>query len=320
MNAVMPLIDLRPPVEDMLSEVCRGLAQTPKRISSKYFYDARGSALFEQICAQPEYYLTRTELGILQQQIGAIAEALGPDVLLIEFGSGSGIKTERLLRGMRTPVAYVPIDISRSALRASAEALRQALPGVPIIPVCADFTQALSLPTAPRPTKRRVLFFPGSTLGNFSTDDALALLRRMRQVVGTGGAVLIGLDMKKSVERLEAAYNDAAGVTAEFTLNLLVRLNRELGADFAVDRFRHRARYNRLAGRIETHLLSQCRQQVSLDGQRFEFAAGEAMLVEYSAKYDQTDVERMASKSGLAVERVFSDAEGDFSLQLLSAV
>ena len=320
MNAVFPLIDLRPPVEDMLSEVCRGLAQSPKRVSSKYFYDARGSALFEQICAQPEYYLTRTELGILDQQIDAIADALGDDVLLIEFGSGSGIKTERLLRGMRAPVAYVPIDISRSALAASADAMRARLPALAIIPVCADFTQPLQLPTPPRRPRRRVLFFPGSTLGNFAPEDALHLLRRMRQVVGPGGAALIGLDMKKSADRLNAAYNDAAGITAAFTLNLLVRLNRELDADFVLDQFRHRARYNSLAGRIETHLISECEQTVRRGEQTFKFARDEAMLVEYSGKYDQDDVERMAARTGFAVERVFCDADGDFSLQLLAAV
>ena len=320
MNAVVPLIDLRPPVEDMLSDVCHGLRQSPKRISSKYFYDARGSALFEQICAQPEYYLTRTELAILDQQMPAIADALGESALLIEFGSGSGIKTERLLRGMHSPVAYVPIDISRAALSASASGLRAALPEVPIVPVCADFTAPLQLPPTPHNARRRVLFFPGSTLGNFSPDDALALLRRMRQVVGVGGAVLIGLDMKKSVARLEAAYNDAAGITAQFTINVLVRFNRELGADFVIEQFHHRARYNSLAGRIETHLISQVDQRVRMAEHEFGFRADEAMLVEYSGKYDQADVERIAARSGFAVERTFTDSDGDFSLQLLAAV
>lgn len=320
MNQAQSVLDLHPATSDIRQDVLEGLARTPRQIPSKYFYDARGSALFERICAQPEYYLTRTELSILEDCMPRIAQALGEGVLLIEFGSGSGVKTLLLLRGLKEPAGYVPIDISLSALEASAAALNQALPDLPVLPVCADFTSALQLPLPPRTVSRRVMFFPGSTLGNFAPSEALALLRRIRALVGEDGGLLIGVDMKKDPARLEAAYNDAAGVTAAFTLNLLERLNRELGADFDVSGFRHRARYNALAGRIETHLVSLRAQTVRIGHKAFDFRADEAILVEYSAKYDQADVARMAAQTGFAVREVFTDPAGDFSLQYLVAV
>lgn len=316
----LSVLDLRPAVEDILGEVLAGLQRTPKSLPSKLFYDARGSALFEQICAQPEYYLTRTELGILQSRMCDIASAIGEHVLVLEFGSGSGIKTRLLLDGLASVSGYIPIDISKAALTASAEALQLAFPALPILPVCADFTAAFELPTPPRTIRRRLMFFPGSTLGNFAPAAAIALLRRMRSLVGNGGQLLLGVDMKKDPARLEAAYNDAAGITAAFTLNLLTRLNRELGADFEPGQFQHRARYHALAGRIETHLVSRCAQTVQIRGHRIMFSQGEAMLVEYSTKYAQADIERLATQSGFRVTEVFSDCDGDFSLQLLEAV
>ena len=317
MNQPLRVLDLQPEADDIRRDVLAGLARTPKQLPSKYFYDARGSELFEAICEQPEYYLTRTELAILDAQMGDIAALLGEHVLVIEFGSGSGIKTEKLLRGLIDPVGYVPIDISLAALSASADNLRGKLPGLCVLPVCADFTRPMQLPSPPRPPRRRVMFFPGSTLGNFAPAEAQALLRRIRELVGQGGGLLLGVDTKKAPARLEAAYNDAAGVTAEFTLNLLRRLNRELGADFDLAAFRYRARYNPMAGRIETHLVSQREQIVQIEGSRFGFAAGEAMLVEYSTKYDDADVARLARQSGFEVVRRFSDPAGDFSLQYL---
>lgn len=320
MSQPLRVLDLQPEADDIRRDVLAGLARTPKEIPSKYFYDARGSELFEAICEQPEYYLTRTELAIIDAHIEQIAALLGERVLLIEFGSGSGIKTAKLLRGLVEPAAYVPIDISLSALTASAEILRGQVPGLCVLPVCADFTRPLRLPTPPRAAKRRVMFFPGSTLGNFAPTEAQALLRRMRELVGAGGGLLLGVDMKKDPARIEAAYNDAAGVTAAFTLNLLQRLNRELAADFDLDAFRHRARYNPLAGRIETHLVAQRAQTVQIDGHVFRFAAGEAMLVEYSAKYDDRDIARLARQAGFEVDRRFSDPNGDFCLQYLRGV
>lgn len=318
MNASIKLLDLEPAEDDLLGDVLAGLAATPKRLPSKYFYDAVGSRLFERICEQPEYYLTRTELQIMRDHADDMAQALGPGVRLVEYGSGAGLKTRQLLKVLQAPVAYVPVEISRSALLASVGRLAEEFPGIEMLPVCADFTQRVALPEPGRPPRRTVVYFPGSTLGNFENAVAVKLLARMRALVGAGGAVLVGLDRKKDPAMIEAAYNDAAGVTAEFTLNLLARLNRELDADFDLSRFRHQARYDAVQGRIQTHITSSCAQSVSVGGQRVEFGEGEAMLVEYSCKYDQADVERMAASAGLVVERTWTDPSDWFSVQLLA--
>lgn len=302
---------------EFAADVRAGLARRPKRIPSKWFYDARGSELFERICTLPEYYLTRTELSILRRHAGAIAGALGPRPLLVEYGSGSGTKTQLLLAALLDPVGYVPIELSRSALHDSVQRLARAFPHLAVLPVCADFTTAVALPVPARRARRVVVFFPGSTLGNFDAREAVALLARMRRLIGAGGAALIGIDLRKDRTTLEAAYNDAAGITAQFTLNLLARMNRELAADFDLTRFRHRARWNALAGRIETHIVSCDEQQVQVDGRRVRFAAGEAVLVEYSCKYTQAGFERIAARAGLRVERHWSDPDGAFALELL---
>lgn len=308
----------RQPVRDRMREdVLHGLRRRPKRLPSKYFYDARGSELFERICEQPEYYLTRVELAILREHIGDIADAIGPDALLMEYGSGNGLKTRLLLRHLHSPVAYVPVEIAREALLSSIGGLAAEFPDIEMLPVCADFTEPLALPRAARRARRVVAFFPGSTIGNFETGEATRLLRRMREQIGRNGAVLIGVDLKKDRADLEAAYNDAAGVTAEFTLNLLARCNRELGADFDLSAFRHRARWNALAGRIETHVLSTRRQSVRIGGESFGFEAGEAMLVEYSCKYSPRDFAQLAARAGLRVAGVWTDPHFRFSLQWL---
>jgi dimethylhistidine N-methyltransferase len=317
MNASIKLLDLEPAEDDLLGDVLAGLSATPKRLPSKYFYDATGSRLFERICEQPEYYLTRTELAIMREHAEDMARALGPGVRLVEYGSGAGLKTRQLLEVLQAPVAYVPVEISRSALLASVERLSGQFPGIEMLPVCADFTQRVALPEPTVPPRRTVVYFPGSTLGNFENAVAIRLLAQMRALVGPGGAVLLGLDRKKDVATIEAAYNDAAGVTAEFTLNLLVRLNRELGADFEPGDFRHDARYDAVQGRIQTHIVSTRAQSVNVGGQVFEFGEGEPMLVEYSCKYDQADVERMADLAGLVIERTWADPAGQFSVQLL---
>lgn len=301
------------------SDVINGLAQAPKRLPSKYFYDAEGSALFERICEQPEYYLTRVELQLMREHVDAMADALGPGVRLIEFGSGAGIKTRLLLSALQAPAAYLPVEISADALQASLAPLCDEFPALECLPVCADFTADFSLPQTRSKARRSVLYFPGSTLGNFDTPTATGLLARMGKLVGHDGAVLIGLDLKKDRALLEAAYNDAAGVTSAFTLNLLARINRELDADFVLGQFRHRAVYNVLAGRIETHIVSRVAQQVRVAGRRFDFAANEAMAVEISCKYDLADVERMAARAGLRVDRSWSDAEQWFGVFLLTA-
>lgn len=279
-------------------DVVQGLRAAPKRLPSKYFYDAKGSALFEEICRQPEYYLTVAELSIMREHAGAIAAALGPRVRLIEFGSGAGIKTRLLLRALEAPDAYVPVEISQSALRESVDRFAAEFPGLRLEPVCADFTAPLRLAGPLSRPHRTVVYFPGSTIGNFNPTEAAALLAGMRAAMGPTGAAVVGFDLKKSVATMEAAYNDAAGVTARFTLNLLTRINRELGADFDLRQFEHRARYNERCGRIETFLVSLCEQQVRLRAHTFRFASGEAMLVEHSGKYTSDEIRQLAEGAG----------------------
>jgi len=311
------LDDRHPAVADTLDVVRRGLRTKPKRLPSRLFYDERGSQLFEAICEQPEYYLTRAEIALMREHAGDIAAALGPDVRLVEYGSGSGIKTRLLLEHLPTPVAYVPVEISRSALLDSVATLSTTFPQVPMQPVCADFTQPLRLPVAVRSPRRTVIYFPGSTIGNFVARDAVAIMRLMRTEMGDNGAVLIGVDLKKDPALIEAAYNDAAGITSEFTLNMLVRLNREVGTDFDVTAFAHRAHYNPMAGRIETTLVSTRRQDVHVGNEVFAFGDDEAMQVEYSCKYSLEDFAELAHKAGLRVEHVWFDAEKQFSVQYL---
>lgn len=306
-------------IATMLADIRHGLRMVPKQLPSKYFYDARGSELFEKICAQPEYYLPRAELEIMQAHAADMAALLGGDVLLVEYGSGSGLKTQLLLQHLLTPVAYVPVEISSAALADSLKRLAHRFPHIQMLPLCVDFSGELTLPTPVRKASRTVLYFPGSTLGNFDTEAAVRLLRGMRTRIGTAGAALIGLDLKKDRPTLEAAYNDAAGATAEFTLNMLARFNRELGADFDLTEFTHRARYNTLAGRIETHIVSNRTQRVRIHGEYFDFAAGEAMLVEYSCKYSLDAFARIAARAGLRAESTWTDAQERFCVQCLRA-
>lgn len=307
-----------PPLGELFQIVQRGLQASPKRLPSWLFYDERGSHLFEQICEQPEYYLTRCEIALMQQHAADIADVLGVDVRLVEYGSGNAIKTRMLLEHMASPVSYVPVEISPEPLRLSVQRLAAIFPRLPMQPLCADFTRALRLPIPPRAPRRTVLYFPGSTIGNFEARDAAALLRKMRGEMGEGGGILIGVDLKKDPAVIEAAYNDRAGVTAEFTLNMLARLNRELGTDFDLSSFHHRAHYNPMAGRIETSLVSDRAQKVRA-GRRplASFDEGEAMQVEYSCKYGLDDFAALAAKAGLEVLRVWTDAERMFSVQYL---
>ncbi len=309
--------DRRPPASELLEIVQRGLRASPKRLPSWLFYDERGSELFEQICEQPEYYLTRAEIALLDAHAGDIADVLGPDVRLVEYGSGNAVKTRQLLSHLASPVCYVPVEIEPEALTASVQRLAERFPSLPMQPLHADFTRPLRLPIPPRAPRRTVIYFPGSTIGNFEQRDAVQLLRTMRDEMGEAGGVLIGVDLKKDAARIEAAYNDRAGVTAEFTLNMLARLNRELGCDFHLDGFRHRAHYNALAGRIETHIISMREQKVRVGRMLAGFAEEEAMLVEYSCKYSLEDFAAMAGKAGLEVARVWLDPEKLFSVQYL---
>jgi L-histidine N-alpha-methyltransferase len=311
------LTDLHPQPDDIAADAVAGLSKTPKTLPSKYFYDAQGSRLFEAITHQPEYYLTGTELALLEASLASIAQAIGPGAHVVEYGSGSGRKTELLLEGLHDAVAYTPVEISRTALLESTARLSQSFPQIEMLPVCADFTRPLTLPQATRPAQRTVMFFPGSTLGNFADDDATRLLAAMRQTMGAHGCALIGIDLDKDDALIEAAYNDAAGVTAAFTLNLLARLNREIGSDFDLDGFRHRAVYARERGRIETSLVSQHAQSVQVAGRTFHFAPAEAMQVEYSYKYTEAGFAALAARAGLKVSHGWNDARDWFGLRLL---
>jgi dimethylhistidine N-methyltransferase len=312
------LIDFHPPRADIRADVLDGLSQARKVLSPKYFYDERGSRLFEDITRLPEYYLTRTEDGIMEANLGEMAALIGPGAAVIEFGSGTGAKIRRLLSHLDTPVAAVTVEISRGHLMTAAERQARQFPGLEIIAVCADFMRPFDLPHV-RGARRRLVFFPGSTIGNFRPAEALQLLRVMHDVAGEGGALLIGVDLDKDKAVLEAAYNDEAGVTAAFNLNLLRRINRELGADFDLEGFRHSAVYNQNDRRIEMYLVSQADQEVRIGDAAIGFRAGERILTEYSHKYRLGDFERLAGQAGFRVEQVWTDDRRWFSVQYLVA-
>jgi dimethylhistidine N-methyltransferase len=320
MSSVQPCVsddDRRPPINDLLEVAQRGLSAKPKRLPSWLFYDERGSALFDEICEQPEYYLTRCEIALMDEHAASIADTLGSDVRLVEYGSGNARKTGMLLDHLQAPVAYVPVEISPEPLRQSVERLAGVFPQLPLQPLCADFSKPLRLPIPPRAPRRTVVYFPGSTIGNFENREAAALLRKMRNEMGDAGGILIGVDLKKDPAVIEAAYNDRAGVTAEFTLNMLARLNREIGSNFDLSAFAHRAHYNPMAGRIETHIVSRRQQHVKVGRVNVAFRADEAIQVEYSCKYSLEDFAALAARAGLAVRRVWTDAEQMFSVQYL---
>lgn len=302
------------------AEVLQGLRAPVKTLPSKYFYDSAGSELFEQITRQPEYYPTRTELAIMERHAAEMAALLGRHVLLVEYGSGSSAKTRLLLDQLDRPAGYVPIDVSCEFLRRTAEGLAADYPDLPVLPLCGDFTGPLELPEPPRHVARRVVYFPGSTLGNFTPDESVALLRRTARLCGPGGSLLLGADLRKDRRVLEAAYNDARGVTAAFNRNLLVRINRELSGDFAVERFRHRAFFNAAEGRIEMHLVSCCDQTVRVAGEEFAFAAGESIRTELSQKYTVRDLCQLAKAAGFDLTHVWRDEREYFSVSYLEVV
>lgn len=313
------LLDLQPASGIDVSAVLAGLRQPQKQVEPKYFYDETGSQLFEQICQQPEYYPTRTELGIMASHVDEMAEEVGPGAALIEYGAGSGRKTQLLLENLDAPAAYVPVDISREFLLESASRLARRYPDIEVLPVCADFTQPLTLPEPSEPAVRNVLYFPGSTIGNFGQAEAVDLLRMMRAEAGDDGGLLIGVDLLKPLDILEPAYNDVAGITAAFNLNLLARFNRELDADFDLDAFRHLAVFDTQAGRIEMRLVSQRTQQVRVAGEQFAFADGEYIVTEYSHKYTKDQFAAMAASAGFRLETLWTDPEQLFSVQYLIA-
>jgi L-histidine Nalpha-methyltransferase len=300
-----------------VAELIASLSETPPRIPSKYFYDAAGSALFEEICALHEYYPTRTELAIMREHVADMAARLGPDVVLVEYGSGASVKTGLLLASLAEVRAYVPIDVSVSALEAAAARLAEEFPGLAIEPVAGDFTRPLALPPSVAPDRRRVVYFPGSTIGNFMHDDARELLAGMRKLVGRGGAALVGADLRKDPDVLRAAYDDAAGVTAAFNLNLLHHVNREFALGFGPEGFIHRAPWVDSEGRVEMHLVATQRQCARLDGHEFVLEPGDYLLTEYSHKYRLQEFHGLAVSAGWRVAETWTDARGWFSVHLL---
>lgn len=316
-HATIEFHDLHPTPADFAAEVLAGLRRRPRYIPPKFFYDERGSQLFDQITALPEYYLTRAEVEVLAANAQEIARRVGTGSLLVEPGGGSCAKVRILLEGLR-PCAYVPMDISREHLRAAAEQVAAEFPWLEVHASCADFTRAMLLPeTAPEPEGPRVAFFPGSSIGNFDPEGAVGFLAAVAELVGPGGFLLIGADRKKDKAVLDAAYDDAAGVTAAFNLNLLRRMNRELGADFDPGAWRHRAFYNEAEGRIEMHLVSVPTQTVHVAGEAFAFAAGETIHTENSYKYGIEEFQALAARAGFAPEAVWTDAGGLFAVHLL---
>ncbi len=302
-------------VADSLAEILEGLDRTQKSLSPKFFYDARGSKLFDEICELPEYYLTRTELAIMRAHIGDMAALVGPQASLIEFGSGSSLKTRILLDGLDRLAAYVPVDISREHLMTAAQSLAADYPDIEVWPVLADFTQPFKLPSPSVMPLRNIVYFPGSTIGNFSPEKAYSLLTVMHEEAGEDGALLIGVDLQKDRAVIERAYNDSAGVTAEFNLNILLRVNTEFGANFDIALFQHHAVYNEEHGRIEMYLISACEQIVRVGGRSFSFEKGETILTEHSHKYTLEQFGKIANRAGFAVDTVWTDPEKLFSVQ-----
>ncbi len=303
-----------------LQDALTGLAQPQPEIPSKYLYDELGSMLFEAICVTPEYYVTRTDLEILDRHLPDISACIGPRAHVIEFGSGAGVKTSHLLASLEQPAAYTPIEISAAALEASAAHLQRQFPALRIQPLAADYTQ----PIAPADLdictdcQTRVVYFPGSTIGNFTLDQARHFLRRIQAIISAflpeiRGGLLIGIDLLKPLEVLLPAYADPAGVTAAFNKNLLARMNRELGSDFVLSQWSHAARFNSEHQRVEMHMVSERTQQVQLGGQTFSFAAGDSIHTENSHKYSLRGFSEMAARAGLKLEQHWTDANGWFA-------
>jgi dimethylhistidine N-methyltransferase len=313
-SAGIAVLDLEPAASHFLEEAIAGLENSPRTLPSKFFYDERGSDLFQEICELPEYYVTRTETEILRKHAPEMAASIGANAELVGFGTGAGIKTRMLLAELENPIAYVPVDISKQRLLESAEDLSREMPSLEILPVCADYLQPIRLPTPSRKPEHVAVCFPGSTIGNLEPEVARDFLSRVCRLCGHSGGLIIGVDLQKSIEVLEAAYNDSAGVTAAFNLNLLVRANRELEADFDLSAWRHRAIYNQALGRIEMHLVSAEAQVVHLGGREFRFARGEKIITEYSYKHTPTGFAALAGSAGFRLSRTWTDPRQWFAI------
>jgi L-histidine Nalpha-methyltransferase len=314
MDGSFAFIDLAPGQESFRDAVLSGLGREPKSLPCKFFYDARGSALFEAICEVPEYYLTRAEMAILETYAGAIAERIGPHCRLIELGSGSSRKVRLLLNALEAPLAYVPVDISRDFLRDAAAKIAADFPELQIAAVCADYTKPFELPALSGPPGKRVGFFPGSTIGNFEPDSVVGFFVHCGRLLGPGAEMLVGVDVKKDKAILDAAYNDAAGLNAEFNLNLLHRISKELDSDIEIDNFEHVAFYNPNEGRVELYIRSKKAQSATIAGRRFSFAAGELIHTENSYKYAIPEFRELAARAGFAALDTWTDRDGKFSV------
>lgn len=308
------VLDLEPAASEFLAEALAGLTSDPPTLPSKFFYDEHGSNLFQEICELPEYYITRTEREILREFAGEMAASIGANAELVGFGTGAGLKTRTLLEHLTNPIAYVPVDISKQRLIESAEALQRAMPQLEVLPVCADYLQPLRLPTPSRKPDHVAVYFPGSTIGNLEPATARDFLTRVCALCGSSGGLIIGVDLQKPRGILEAAYNDAAGVTAQFNLNLLVRANRELGADFDLSCWQHRAVYNEQAGRIEMHLIARGEQHIHLGGQTFVFHDGDKIITEFSYKHTPEGFVRLAESAGFKMSRFWTDPKRYFAV------
>jgi dimethylhistidine N-methyltransferase len=307
-------------VEQFRQDVFDGLSKSQKELPCKYLYDARGSELFDQICELPEYYPTRTEMEIMNHHAPAMAEAIGPGAVIIEFGSGSSAKIPMLLDHLESPAAYVPVEVCQEHLDMACERLAESYPDLNIQSVCADFTQPFDVPDIEGSVSRRVGYFPGSTIGNFSRAKAKRLLNMIARMVGPGGGLLIGFDLKKSPSVLKKAYNDAQGVTAEFNLNVLSRINNELDADFSLDDFEHQAIYEDSLTRIEMHIVSMKPQTVTIGEQEFDFKEGETIHTESSHKYTQETFSELIATAGFRTEQCWTDEAERFAVMYAVAV
>lgn len=319
MSALFEPLAFTPGPSDFARDVLDGLAHRQRRLPCKWLYDEAGSALFERITLQPEYYPTRTEIAILEQVGGLIADAAGPRATLIELGSGAAHKTLIVLRALDRPAAYVPVDISESFLANTVHTIGQRFPDLVVRPCVADFTRLEGLPCG-LPAGRRVVFFPGTTIGNFDPDAARQLLAGIGRVVGPGALMIVGIDHTRDPARLVRAYDDAAGVTAAFSKNLLVRINRELQADFDVDAFHHVARFDHEHRRVEMHLVSACPQRVTVLGRAFDFAIGESIHTESSYKPSPFQFLAMAHRAGWCQEQLWVDGAGGYAVHVLQSV
>jgi dimethylhistidine N-methyltransferase len=306
--------NLKPGGERLLAEVLSGLKKPQKELPSKYFYDERGSTLFEQICSLDEYYIPRIEKSIMLAHIDEMADLIGPNALIIEYGSGECKKVRFLLHHLYSPAAFIPIDISHKQLAKVTKELDADYPGLEVLPVCADYTSIFQLPRTSRVINRMLVFFPGSTIGNFDPFPAKLFLEHLRAVVGMHGALLIGVDLKKDVSVFHKAYNDSRGMTAAFNLNILERLNRELKCNFQLDRFQHYAFYNPGESRVEMHLISKCQHVVRVNNSNIHFSKGESIWTESSYKYTVEEFQHMAAAAGFHIEHTWIDKQEWFSV------